>query len=85
MQKYWFSYKKKYKNCKSIIREKRKKLNRIVLLAKTKLNNIEILIFREILIFKALIDSYITHDQFVLVNVLKEYDDVKDKYRYING
>ena len=79
MQKYWFSYKKKYKNCKSIIREKRKKLNRIVLLAKTKLNNIEILIF------KALIDSYITHDQFVLVNVLKEYDDVKDKYRYING
>ena len=43
------------------------------MLAKTKLNSIEVLIS------KALIDSYTSHDEFVLINVLKEYDDMKDK------
>ena len=40
------------------------------------LNNIEVLIC------KALIDSYISHDEFVLMNnVLKEYDDMKVKIK----
>ena len=53
--------------CKSVIKKKKKKYGKIVLLAKTKLNNIEDLIF------KALINLYINHDQFVSVNnVLRE-------------
>ena len=43
-----------------------------MLLGKGKLNAIEVLIS------KALIDSYISHDEFVSVNnVLREYDEVK--------
>ena len=43
-----------------------------MLLGKVKLNTIEVLIS------KALIDSYISHDEFVSVNnVLREYDEVK--------
>ena len=45
---------------KSIIRKKKKKHYKIVLLAK--LNRIEVLIC------KTLLDSYISHDEFVLVN-----------------
>ena len=38
----------------------------------------------EVLISKALIDSCISHDNFVLVNnVLKEYDDMKEKIKKI--
>ena len=62
------------KNCKSIIKTKKKEHNKIVLLAKTKINSIEVLIS------KSLIDSYISHDEFVLANnELKEYDDVKKR------
>ena len=62
------------KNCNSIIKTKKKEHNKIVLLAKTKINSIEVLIS------KSLIDSYISHDEFVLVNnELKEYDDVKKR------
>ena len=44
------------------------------MLPKSKLNNIEVLIF------KALIDSNISHDEFVLIyNVLKEFYDMKEK------
>ena len=54
------------KKYKSIIKKKKKKHDKIVLLAKSKLNRIEALIS------KALIDSNITHDEFVLINnVLK--------------
>ena len=55
---------KKYK-CKLIITKRKKKHDKIVLLAKIKLNRIEFLIS------KVLIDSYISHDEFILVNVLK--------------
>ena len=56
------------KTYKSIVKKKRKKLDRIVLLAKSELNNIEVLIS------KALINSNISHDEFVLINnVLKEF------------
>ena len=44
------------------------------MLAKSQLNNIEALIS------KALIDSNIGHDEFVVINnVLKEYDKMKEK------
>ena len=44
------------------------------MLAKTKFNRIEVLIS------KALIDLYISHEEFVLVNkVLREYDDMEKK------
>ena len=43
-------------------------------LAKIKLNNINILIS------KALNDSYINHDEFIPVNnVLRKYDEMKEK------
>ena len=49
------------------------------MLAKTKLNIIEILISR------ALIDSNIIHDEFVSVNnVLKEHDDMKKEIKNSN-
>ena len=56
------------KKYKLIIKKKKKKHNKIVLLAKSKLNSIEVLIS------KALIDSNISHDEFVLINnVLTEF------------
>ena len=48
---------------------KRKKWKTIVFLAKSKLNSIEVLIS------KALINSYLSDDEFVLINnVFKKYD-----------
>ena len=36
----------------------------------------------DVLIYKALIDSVISHDEFVLIdNVLKEYDKMKEKIK----
>ena len=61
---------------KSNFKKKKKKHDKIVLLAKTKLNSIDILIIQ------ALINSYISHDKFVLVNnLLREYDDMKKKIK----
>ena len=52
-------------------KRKRKKHDKKVLLVKAKLNS------TEVLVYKALIDSNISHDQFVLINnALKEYDDM---------
>ena len=46
------------------------------MLAKSKLNRIDVLIS------KALIDSVISHDEFVLINnVLNEYDDMKEEIK----
>ena len=60
------------KKYKSIIKKK-KKHDKIVLLRKDTLNTIEVLISR------ALIDSYISHDEFVSVNnVLGEYNEVTE-------
>ena len=56
------------------ISKKKKKHDKTVLLAKSKLNSIEFLIF------KALIDSVISRDEFVLINnVLKEYNEMKEE------
>ena len=50
------------------------KHDKIVLLAKTKLNTIKVWIY------KALIDSYINREEFVSVNnTLKEYNKMKEK------
>ena len=63
------------KKCKSIIKKK-KNNDKIVLLAKTKLNSIEVFIS------KALIDSNNSHDEFVLINnVLKQYDAMKKEIK----
>ena len=52
---------------------KKKKHDKVVLIAKSKLNSIEVLIS------KAFIDSIISHDELVLLkNVLKEFYDMKD-------
>ena len=68
------------KKYKSIIKKKRKKHDKIVLLAKSKLNGIEVLIS------KALIDSSISHDEFVLINnVLKEFYDAREEIKNSNN
>ena len=57
-----------------MIRKKKKKNDKIVLLAKTKLNSMEVLIS------KALIDSNISRDEFISTNnLLKEYDAKKEE------
>ena len=62
------------KKYRSITKKKKKKHDKIVLLGKSKLNSIEIQIS------KALIDSYISHDEFVSVNnVLREYNKMKEE------
>ena len=67
------------KKYKPIIKKKKKKHEKIVLLTKTKLNS------TEGVISKALIDSNITHDEFVLIdNMLKEYDEMKEETKTFN-
>ena len=62
------------KKYKSIIKKKKKNHNKIVLLAKSKLNIIEVLISR------ALFDSNISHNELVLIdNLLKELYDMKEE------
>ena len=59
---------------KLIIKKKKKKYDKFVLLAKTKSNIIENLISKD------LNDLNISRWEFVLINnVLKEYDDTKEK------
>ena len=67
------------KKYKSVIKKKKKKHDKIVLLAKTKLNSIDVLIS------KALIHSSISHGESVSVNyVLRRYDDIKEEIKMIN-
>ena len=62
------------KKCKSIIKKKKKGHKKLVLLAKSKLNTIEVLIS------KALINSDNSHDEFILINnVLNVYGDMKEE------
>ena len=64
------------KKYKSIIKKKKKVHDKIVLLAKSKLNSVEILIS------KVLIDSVISHDEFVLINNVKnEYNETKEEIK----
>ena len=65
------------KKYKSIIKRKEKKHHKIVLLEKYKFNTIEVLMSAP------LIDSYISHDDFVLANyVLIEYIKMKEGKKY---
>ena len=64
------------KKCISIIKKKKKRHDKIVLLAKSKLNEIKVLFSN------TLINSDISHDKFVLNNnVLKKYDEMKEETR----
>ena len=61
---------------KSIIKKKWKKHDKIVLLAKSKLNSVEVLISM------ALIDSNIIHDECLwIINVLKECRNIKEEIK----
>ena len=58
------------------MKNEKKKRDKIVLLGKDKLNIIEVLIS------KALIDSYNSHDKFVSVNnVLRKYHEMKEEIK----
>ena len=49
-----------------------------MLLGKGKLNTIEVLIS------EALIDSYVSHDEFILANdVLRQYDEEKEEIKHL--
>ena len=62
------------KKYKSMVKKKKKMHDKIVLFGKDKLNIIEVLIS------KALINLYISHDKFVTVsNVLREYNEIKNE------
>ena len=66
------------KKYKSIIKKKKEKHDKLVLLAKSKLNSIEVLFSN------TLIDSVISHDEFLLIiNALKEYSEMKEKIKYL--
>ena len=68
--------KQEFKSISQLSRKRKKKHEKIVLLGKDKLNRIEILIS------KAIIDSYICHDEFVSVNnVLRQYYEIKNEIK----
>ena len=63
------------KEFKSKFKKKKKKHDKAVLLEKIKLNGTV-----SVLIFNPLTDSYVSHDEFVLINnVLKENDETEKK------
>ena len=64
------------KKYKSIIKKRKKNDDKKVISGKDKLNAIEVLIS------KALVDSYISHDKFVSLNhVLREYYEMKEEMK----
>ena len=68
------------KKYKSTIRKKKKKHNKMVLLAKFKLNS------KEVVISKAFNDSVIIHDECLLINnVLKEYNGMKEEIKKLKA
>ena len=59
-----------------VINKKKKNHDKVVFLAKAKLNSIEVLNS------KTLIDSVISHDEFLLINnFLKEFNEVKEEIK----
>ena len=64
------------KKYKSMIKKKKKKPDKMALLGKDKLSTIEVLIY------KSIIDPYISHNESVSVNnVLREYNEMKIKIK----
>ena len=67
------------KRHKSMIKKKKQKHDKVVLLAKSKLNSI-------VLISNALVDSNISYDEFFLINnVLKKFYDLKEEIKNSNN
>ena len=66
------------KKYKSMINKRKKKHDEIVLLAKHKLNSIDVLNC------EALIDSIVNHDKLVLINVLEGHKEMKEEIRKLN-
>ena len=65
-----------FEKYKLIIKKKKKKYDKIMLLRKDKLDSIEVLIY------KGLINSYISHDKSVSVNnVLGEYYEMREEIK----
>ena len=68
------------KKYKSLIKKKEGKHDKIVLLGKSKLNSIEVFIS------KALIDSVISYNEFILINnVLREYNKMKEEIKNVKS
>ena len=67
------------KKYKSIIKKSKKKHDKLVSLAKSKLSSIPVLIS------KALVDSNISHNEFVLIdNVPEKFDNIKEEMKNFN-
>ena len=64
------------KKYNSTTKKTKKKHDKIVLIAESKLNCIEVLIF------KASTDANISHDEYVLNKLLKEYDTMKRNRKF---
>lgn len=63
-----------------MIEKKRKRHNKVLLLAKLKLDNIEVLITQD------LIDQDISHDELISVNdVLEVYNEIKEANKTLGG
>ena len=61
------------KKYNSLIEKKKRKHYKLVFLTRSQLNGTEVLIFR------VLVDLYITHNEFAFINnVSKEYDDMQE-------
>ena len=68
------------KKCKSMIKKRKKKHDKMVLLGKSKLSSIEVIVSL------TLIDSNIIHDELILINnVLKEFYDTKEEIKTSNN
>ena len=68
------------KTYKSISNKKKKKHDKVILLARSTSNSIEVLIS------KVLIDSNISHQEFALINnVLKEFHDMTEEIQNSNN
>ena len=66
------------KKYNSTIKKKKQKNDKMILLSESKLNSIEASIS------KAIIDSFISHDSFVLTNTMQtEYDEMKEEIRHL--
>ena len=64
----------------SMIEKKKERHNKVALLAKLKLDNIEVLITLD------LINQDISHDKLISVNdVLKEYNEIKEANKTLRG
>ena len=74
----FFAITARIKKYKSIIKKKKTKHHKTVSLAKSKRRNIEVLIFKD------LIDSVISDDEFVsIIIILKEFDNIKEKKKHV--